>query len=78
VSRAPVGGADFLILQALRAGCSSVPTIAHYARVEQLAARGALNRLRTTGQVRRYGDKRGARYIVVNRITKTPSRRQTS
>ena len=66
--RAPVGGADFLILEAIRAGHATVPTIiANYARVEQGAAREALNRLRTTGQVRRYGDKRGSRYIVVKR-----------
>lgn len=65
--RAPVGGADWLILEAIRAGHSTVPAIANYARVEQGAAREALNRLRTTGQVRRYGDKRGSRYIVVKR-----------
>jgi DNA-binding MarR family transcriptional regulator len=67
MSRAPVGGADWLILEALRAGHRTVPAIADYARVEQAAARAALNRLRTTGQVRRYGDRRGARYIAVKR-----------
>ena len=76
--RVAVGAADWLIVEAIRAGHSTVPAIANYARVEQGAARDALNRMRHTGQVRRYGDKRGARYIVVNRITKTTSRRQTS
>jgi len=65
MSRAPVGGADWLILDALRAGHKTVPAIAGYARVEQAAAREALNRLRTQDQVRRYGTKRGAFYVAV-------------
>lgn len=65
--RAPVGGADFLIEQAIQAGHRTVPAIADWARVEQGAARDALNRLRTTGRVRRYGDRRGAKYSLVNR-----------
>jgi hypothetical protein len=67
VRRDIVGGADFLIIQAIKAGHHQVPAIAHYARVERLAARAALNRLRTQGKVRRYGNTRFARYILVNR-----------
>ncbi len=70
MSRAPVGGADFLILEAIRAGHDTAPTIGAYAKVEPLAVRDALNRLRTSGQVRRYGKTRFARYIVVNRRSK--------
>lgn len=62
-----VGGADFLIFEALRAGHKTVPAIAAYCCIEQLAAREALNRLRTKGRLRRYGDKRGAWYRIVKK-----------
>ena len=65
MGRAAVGGSDCLVLEALRAGHSTVPAIAEYAQVEQAAAREALNRLRTQDCVRRYGDRRGARYVAV-------------
>lgn len=65
--RAPVGAADWLILEALKAGHRTVPAIANYARVEQAAARAALNRQRHLGNVRMYGDRRGARYTLINR-----------
>lgn len=61
------GGADFLIVQAIRAGHHQVPSIARHACVEPLAARTALNRLRRRGKVRRYGTTRFARYILVKR-----------
>lgn len=62
-----VGGADFLILEALRSGHRSVEAIAAYACVEMAAARKALNRLRTQDQVRRYGERRGAKYSAVRK-----------
>lgn len=45
----------------------SLAAIANYARVELMAARAALNRLRRRGLARMYGDKRGARYVAVRR-----------
>ena len=59
------GGADWLVLDAVRAGHQSLASIAVYARVEPAWARQALNRLRRQRQVRMYGDKRGARYVAV-------------
>lgn len=69
-SRTPEGGADWLIFDALRAGHESLTAIADYARVELAAARAGLNRLRRQGFARMYGDKRGARYVPVNRRRK--------
>lgn len=65
--RAPVGGADWLIVDALKAGHVTLQAIAAYARVEPMAAREALRRLRRAGQVRMYGAKRGARYTFIHR-----------
>lgn len=70
MSRAPVGGADFLIVQAIQAGNAQLPGIATWAQVEQVAARDALNRLRKEGRVRRYGTTRHARYVVIERRRK--------
>lgn len=67
MSRVQTGGADFLILAALRAGHRQLPGIAAYARVERQWARSVLNRLRSSGQIRRYGNTRHARYIPVKR-----------
>lgn len=67
MSRVEPGGADFLIEEAIRAGHDQVPGIADYARVEPMAARDALNRLRKSGRVRRYGNTRHARYVLVKR-----------
>jgi len=67
MGRAPEGGADWLILDALKSGRRTLPAIADYARVEVAAARAALNRQRRLGNVRMYGDKRGARYTFINR-----------
>lgn len=61
------GGADFLIVQAIEAGHHQVPDIAEFARLEPLVARAALNRMRTEGQLRRYGNTRFARYVLVRR-----------
>jgi hypothetical protein len=61
------GGADFLIIGALTAGYDQVPAIANWARVEPTAARAALNRLRGQGRVRRYGNTRFARYVLVKK-----------
>lgn len=65
--RVPVGSSDWLIVDALKAGNSSLSAIAAHARVEPSVARDALNRLRQRGFARMYGDKRGARYVPVNR-----------
>lgn len=70
MSRAPVGGADFLIVQAIQAGNKQLPTIAAWARVEQPAARASLNRLRKAGRVRCYGTTRHARYVLIERRKK--------
>lgn len=61
------GGADFLIIGAIRAGHRQVPAIAAWARIEPLAARLALNRMRRHGQVRRYGTTRFAHYSLVKK-----------
>jgi hypothetical protein len=61
------GGADFLIVQAIEAGREQVPGIAEFAQIEPLAVRASLNRLRSSGRVRRYGNTRFARYILVKR-----------
>jgi hypothetical protein len=60
-----VGGSDFLIIGAIKAGHRQVPAIANWARVEQMFARAVLNRLRTQGKVRRYGNTRSAKYSLV-------------
>ena len=60
-----VGGADFLIIQAIENGRDRVPGIAEFACIEPLAVREALNRMRTEGRVRRYGNTRFARYVLV-------------
>lgn len=70
MGRAQVGGADWLIFDALQAGHTSLAAVAAYARVEPDAARTALNRLRRQGFARMYGDKRGARYRAVHRRRK--------
>jgi len=72
--RAPAGGADWLIVQAIEAGHSSLLAIADYARVEPAAAREALNRLRRSGQVRRYGATKSARYVRIHRRQRCSSR----
>lgn len=59
------GAGDWLILQAMDDGHESVPAIAKAAHV-----RAALNRLRTTGKVRRYGNTKHSRYIRVKRRRK--------
>lgn len=74
MSNAPIGGADFLIVQAIAAGHHQVPGIANYARVEPVAARAALNRLRRSGRIRRYGTTRFARYILVKRRSRNEVR----
>ena len=61
------GGTVRLVLEALDAGHRTVPEIARYARVEALAAREALALLRTTGDVRRYGNTKYAWYRRVRR-----------
>lgn len=61
------GGADWLIVAAIKAGHHQVPGIADYARVEPLAARNALNRLRRRGKVRRRGNTKHARYFLTKR-----------
>lgn len=70
MSRASIGAADWLIYDAMKAGRESLLSIAEHARVEPSAARDALNRLRRQGFARMYGDKRGARYVAVNRRKK--------
>jgi len=67
MARVVEGSADWLILEALKAGKRTVPAIAIYARVEMRAAKAALNRQRRAGNVRMYGDKRGARYTFIQR-----------
>jgi hypothetical protein len=66
----PDGGADWLVFDALSAGNTNLKAIATYARVELTAARDALARLRRAGYARMYSDKRGARYVAVNRRKK--------
>lgn len=67
MARVAEGSADWLILDALKAGNRTLPTIARWACVEPAAARAALTRQRSKGNVRMYGDKRGARYTFIKR-----------
>lgn len=67
MGRAPEGGADWIILQVIREGHRTLPMIAQAAKVELSAARDAINRQRRLGNVRMYGDKRGAYYTFINR-----------
>lgn len=67
MSQAPIGGADFLIIEAIMAGHEKLLAIAKFAKVEPSAAREALERLRTTGRVRRYGATKKVRYVLVQR-----------
>lgn len=67
---APIGGADFLIIGAIKAGKITVPAISAWAQIEPIAVRAALNRLRTTGRLRRYGNTKHARYVLVKRRSK--------
>lgn len=68
------GSADWLVLEAVKAGHRTLAAIADYARVEQPWARQALGRLRRRRKVRMYGDKRGARYVPV----RPPRRRRAA
>lgn len=70
MSDAPIGGADFLIIEAIKAGRRTVPQISAWAKIEPLAVRAAVNRLRTSGRLRRYGNTRFARYVLVKRRAK--------
>lgn len=67
MARIPQGGADWIVLDAVKAGRRRLPAIAEWARVEMAAARAALRRLRRRGDVRMYGAKRGAYYTFINR-----------
>lgn len=67
MARIPAGGADWIILQVIREGHRTLPAIAKAAKVEPAAARDALTRQRRLGNVRMYGDKRGAYYTFINR-----------
>lgn len=65
--RAPVGGADWIILQVVGEGHQSLDAIAREAKVELSAVKTALNRLRRQGLVRLYGATKTARYVRVRR-----------
>lgn len=71
--RAPVGGADWIVLEVITDTVRSLPAIAAAAKVEQSAAREALNRLRQQGKVRKYGGRKHARYVRINRRSRRAS-----